>query len=142
MSATQVELDTVLTVAIGRNGADGQPMSDPQWSRFQTETASRIQGNGAKVVCHALSVAAVGSDGSNDGQDEESAVFVAINPTDELELRRQLGTLLARFGQSSACFSLDHFHEPVFAGTTDGYRPRVAPIDDPFAEGRARRTHQ
>lgn len=136
----QVTLDAVLTVAIGRNGADGTPMSDHDWELFQRSVKCTLNVYGT-VVCHALSVSAVGSDGLNDGQDEESAVFIAVNVDDEELVRKLIGQKLARFEQTSACFSVDHYHEPVFAGTTDGYRPRVA-IDDPFAEGRARRTHK
>ena len=137
-----VELDTVLTVAIGRNLADGTPMDDERWSLFQWSVRHLLDAHGT-VVCHALSVAAVGSDGVNDGAEEDSAVFIVVNPADEQLLRRRLGDELTGFGQTSACFSVDHFHEPVFAGTTDGYRPRVGPdpeLERWLQDGQARRT--
>lgn len=138
----QVTLDTVLTVAVGRNGADGAPMSGSDWEIFRSNLRTVLSDSdtGGLVVCEALSVQAVGSDGVNEGADEESAVFIVVNPADEATVRLAVRDELQLFGQTSACFSVDHLHEPVFAGTRDGYRPRLA-LEDFTAEGRARRTH-
>lgn len=122
-----ITLDTVLTVAIGRNGQDGRPLTDSLWAGFQRQVLDLLKGEGT-VVCHALSVSAVGSDGVNEGVEEDSAVFIAVNVRNEEVVRATLSNLLGAYGQTSACFAMDHFHEPAFAGTIDGYRPRLSPV--------------
>lgn len=135
-------LDTVLTIAVGRNGSDGVPMDDHTWDQFQFTVATLV-GTFATVVGHGVGDG-IGSDGIMDGVGEDSYIVVAVNPSDELALRAHLSDVLGRFGQSSACFSVDHFHEPCFAGTTDGFRPRVddryASLEADLNDGFARRT--
>lgn len=131
-------LDTVITVAIGRNDASGRPLKGSTWSRFQREVRELLASSGT-VVAHVAGADGVGSDGVNDGQAEETALFIVVNPKNELGVRRALSSILGRYGQYSAAFAVDHYHEPCFAGTTDGFRPRVA-VDDFLADGRTRRT--
>jgi hypothetical protein len=135
-----ITLDSVLTVAIGRNGQDGQPMTTADWLLFQHNVAAELVSAGGTIVAHTVG-GGLGSDGVNEGSEEESAVFVAINVEDLNGARRNVAQWLREFGQSSACFAFDMAHEPVFA-TPSGFRP--ASVDDGFgdwlAEGHARRT--
>lgn len=140
-----IQLDSVLTIAIGRNLPDGKPMSDDHWAQFQFEVATEIDRSGGTLVCHARSDFAVGSDGANDGAEEESAVFLVVNVARLDALRRELSGVIADYGQTSACFSFDLAHEPVFAGTTDGYRPQLSAaaitdgLEEALNDGLARR---
>jgi hypothetical protein len=134
-----ITLDSVLTVAIGRNGQAGDPLPDHAWDLFQREVASSLLATGGTIVAHTTG-GGLGSDGVNNGQEEESCVFVVINVGDPDRVRRLVAWDLGHFDQSSACFAFDLAHEPVFA-TPSGFRP--ASIDDGFgallAEGHARR---
>lgn len=135
-----ITLDSVLTVAIGRNQQDGTPLADTDWNTFQRVVGITLERHGGIVVAHTHG-GGIGSDGGNAGVLEESAVFVAINIDDLLGARRDLAPVLKAFGQSSACFAFDMAHEPVFA-TTDGFRPS---LPDPgleawLEEGHGRRT--
>jgi hypothetical protein len=135
-----INLDSVLTVAIGRNTADGSPLSDADWSDFQAEVARDLGVFG--TIVGSASGSGIGSDGVNTGQDEESAIFVALVDCDQLgSCRASLAGLIGRYGQSSACFAYDLAHEPVFP-TVDGFRPRVAPVADFLADSSARRTQR
>ena len=136
-----IQLDSVLTVVIGRNGQDGQPLSDEAWDAFRLATLTMITAYGP--VVGSASGSGIGSDGANDGQDEDSAVFIALVDVNSLAaLRRALAPILARFGQTTAAFAYDLEHEPVFSTTTDGFRPlEVVEVIDFLAEGRARRTN-
>lgn len=140
-----IQLDSVLTIAIGRNQQDGTPLCDDDWSDFQYQVIHRCEQAGGEVVCHALSVSAIGSDGRNRGQEEESAVFVVINVQRLEALRRTLSSDIEAYGQTSACFAFDMGHEPVFAGTTDGYRPQLSAaaitdgLEEALNDGLARR---
>lgn len=115
-----VELDTVLTVAVGRNGPDGKPMSSWRWSNFRSNVRTVLSAYGTVVA--ETTGGGVGSDGVNDGEEEESAVFVAINVHSLDAVRSLLARLLHNYGQSSACFAYDDVHEPCFP-TLNGYRP-------------------
>lgn len=138
---SNITLDSVLTVAIGRNGQDGQPMNTGQWLAFQARVRLCLEHHGATVVAHTVG-GGVGSDGVNDGADEESTVFVAINPVDLLGLRHDLAQTLRAFDQHSACFAFDLAHEPVFA-TSDGFRPSIPDSTGAWlAEGHTRRTQR
>lgn len=134
-----ITLDSVLTVAIGRNQADGTPMNTGQWLAFQHEVAASLLATGGTIVAHTLG-GGLGSDGVNADQEEESCVFVVINVGRLDEVRRLVAMDLDRFDQSSACFAFDTAHEPVFA-TADGFRPSsVDSFGAQLAEGNARRT--
>lgn len=140
-----IQLDSVLTIAIGRNLSDGTPMTDVHWARFQAQVVDAVDTAGGTIVCHAVTDDAVGSDGVNDGEAEQSAVFVVINVRWLGYLRRRLSAILADHGQTSACFAFDMGHEPVFAGTTDGYRPQLSAaaitdgLEEALNDGLARR---
>lgn len=114
-----VVLDQVLTLAIGRNGQDGKPMSSYRWHKFQAKARSVIE-QSATVVAHTMG-RGVGSDNVNEYAPEDSAIIVAINPTNVELIREQLALLLPKYGQGSAAFAFDREHEPVFA-TKNGYR--------------------
>lgn len=132
-------LDSVLTVAIGRNGQDGQPMDDDRWAQFQHEVAASLVATGGMIVAHALG-GGLGSDGANEGVEEESCVFVTINVERLHKVRMMVAMDLDRYGQTSACFAYDMAHEPCFA-TPDGYRREsVDSFGAQLAEGHARRT--
>lgn len=115
-------LDSVLTVAIGRNCSDGSALWDDDWSSFQERVKVLLSEYGT-VVAAAVGHG-VGSDGVNDSQAEETAVFVVVNAYKFLTsgLRPMLAALLREYGQTSACFAYDLYHEPVF-NTVDGGRP-------------------
>lgn len=115
-----MQLDSVLTVAIGRNGSDGTPMNFIDWELFQTEVQNTVNER-ATLVYTGQSEAAIGSDGNNDGQEEDSFAIIAINVNNTNDLRWELARILKKFGQGSACFSYDSAHEPVFA-TDTGWR--------------------
>lgn len=112
-------LDKVLTVAVGRNQSDGSELPDNRWQEFRSKVKSALEQQG--IVVAVTSGGGIGSDGLNDGSDEESAVFVTINPKSAEEARKSLAELLPEYGQGSACFAYDQSHEPVFA-TENGYR--------------------
>lgn len=136
-----ITLDSVLTVAIGRNGQDGTPMRTSDWLLFQAKVAGALVHAGGTIVAHTVG-GGLGSDGVNEGSEEESAVFVAINVKDLNGARRGLAGVLRGFGQSSAAFAFDMAHEPVFP-TADGFRPEsVDSFGAWLAEGHARRTQR
>lgn len=114
-------LDTVLTVAIGRNDATGTAMYPGEWARFRRDVRTLCD-RSATVVAETVGTA-IGSDGPNDGTPEETAVYVMINPTGDFDtsFRAALADVLATYSTTSACFAIDRTHEPVFA-TTDGWR--------------------
>lgn len=112
-------LDSVLTVAIGRNGSEGLPLSNEKWSEFRNRVSKTLKGYGL-VVANTLG-GGIGSDGVNELESEESAVFVVINPKEVESLRVEVAKILPDYEQGSACFSFDSQHEPVFA-TENGYR--------------------
>lgn len=116
-----MNLDTVLTLAIGRNNSNGQPLNNERWLEFQSQIKTLVNADrSAIMVAHTIG-GGVGSDGVNENEDEESAVFVIINAFSVTKMRERLARVLKHYGQSSACFALDMAHEPVFA-TNDGYR--------------------
>lgn len=116
-------LDRVLTVAIGRNNSEGVPLSNRRWRSFQNKVSFTL-GRYGNVVAK-TNGGGVGSDGVNDGSEEESAIFLAINVSDIDAVRERIAQILPQFGQGSACFAIDREHEPVFA-TTNGYREVTA----------------
>jgi hypothetical protein len=133
-----ITLDSVLTVAVGRNQANGKPLSDEAWTQFQTEVALELQLRGT-VVGHGTGNG-VGTDGLNDGQGEENAIWLALVEVHKLApLRKALAAIIGRYGQSTAAFSYDLAHEPVFSSTTDGFRPSLV-TEDFLQDGRSRRT--
>jgi hypothetical protein len=115
-------LDKVLTVAIGRNTSAGQAMPRSKWQQFQARAKAALAQEGL-VVAHAIGDA-TGSDGVNEGADEDTAVIVCINPRNVERARQSLATLLPQYGQSSAAFAYDSGHEPVFP-TQNGYRAAI-----------------
>jgi hypothetical protein len=134
-----ITLDSVLTVAIGRNGRDGTPMSDRDWAEFQSLVAAELVSAGGTIVAHTTG-GGLGSDGVNEGSEEESAVFVAINIEHLIAARRSIALALKLFGQSSAAFAFDMAHEPVFP-TPTGFRPQdIDSFGALLAEGNGRRT--
>ncbi len=112
-------LDTVLTVAIGRNLPNGTPLSDGMWRAFRADVRELSEQYGTVVA--ATIGYAVGSDGVNDGATEETAVFVVINVRNVARLRQLVAYTLDTFGMSSACFAFDGAHEPCFP-TDNGFR--------------------
>ena len=135
-----IALDSVLTVAIGRNGLDGTPLAPSAWRDFQEKVAGFLVLAGGTIVAHTTGHGLT-SDGDTAGSEEESCVFVAINVEDLDRARKGVARALRKVEQSSACFAFDGAHDPVFP-TANGFRP--AAIDDGFggwlAEGNARRT--
>lgn len=116
-----VDLDSVLTIAIGRNNSNGQPLNDARWEEFQDSIKQLFTIDRTGIVVAHTTGGGVGSDGVNEMASEESAVFVAINVNDATTMRQRLARVLKHYGQSSACFALDLAHEPVFT-TENGYR--------------------
>lgn len=112
-------LDKVLTLAIGRNNSSGKALPENKWQEFQ-ERAHSVLAKQGYVVAHAVGEAK-GSDGVNEGAEEDTAVIVVINPRDAQKARTELAKLLPEYGQSSAAFAYDSSHEPVFP-TENGYR--------------------
>jgi hypothetical protein len=113
-------LDSVLTLAIGRNGADGKPMSEQRWNSFQSEVRNAIIEVGTPVFAGTADNA-IGSDGRNDGVQEDSYAIIAINVKEPRTLRAKVAGIIGKYEQGSACFSIDTAHEPVFS-TKDGWR--------------------
>lgn len=114
-------LDRILTIAIGDIRADGRPLSDELWLFFQDAILDALKG--ADVVAHATGYGVTSDQGTETA--EQTAVFVAVcNEVAIDPIRRQVARVLRRFEASSACFAVDHRHEPVFP-THDGYRPPV-----------------
>ena len=119
-----MNLDTVLTVAIGDLDTYGNKLSRGEWADFQDEVLLTLQHYGT-VVAHAVGDG-VGSDGVNEGENEATAVFIVVNPKFALHdytLRGDLAYTARRYGQSSVAFAVDTAHEPVFTATPDGSRP-------------------
>jgi len=114
-----MKLDTVLTIAVGRNDQDGNTMGTADWAAFQDSLAILV-GTFGTIVANTTGDA-IGSDGVNEGQDEDTNVIVAINVTDVDSLRRLVAGMLFARNCSSACFAFDGAHEPVFA-TASGFR--------------------
>jgi len=125
-----MKLDKVLTIAIGRNDANGIALSDSQWADF-TARLDEIVAAHATVVFTGHSDYAIGSDGANDSEQEESYAIIAINPEDTVGLRADVASLLWVNRQTSACFALDGAHEPVWY-TIGGDRPAVSPAPIPM----------
>jgi hypothetical protein len=135
------QLDSVLTVAIGRNTSDGSPLSDNDWADFQRDVHRDLSVFGTVVGCGVG--AGFGTDGENAEQVEQNAIFVALVGWDQLDkCRASIGALIGRYDQTTACFAYDLAHEPVFSTTTDGFRPRVAPVSDFLADSNGRRTQR
>jgi hypothetical protein len=118
-----MELDKVLTVAIGRNNAQNVPMSDSQWDNFILRIGDIMES--ATTVVFAGYGNAIQSDCLHAGQHEESYAIIGINPTNVRELRADIASLIWSYDQTSAAFALDAAHEPVF-DTVGGSRP-IAP---------------
>jgi len=132
-----MQLDSVLTVAIGRNRSNGDPLDNYLWTEFQGAISAILQEHGTLVA--ATSGEGVGSDDENEGKPEDTAVFVAINVRNLPQVRRSVAATLQTFGQSSAAFALDTAHEPVFAATVNGFRPQApAPVYDPTVSDKPR----
>lgn len=112
-------LDKVLTLAIGRNNSKGEVLPEGKWTEFQQRARAILSEEGL-VVAHAIGEAK-GSDGVNEGAEEDTAVIVVINPKDAQKARTRLAALLPEYGQSSAAFAYDAEHEPVFP-TATGFR--------------------
>ncbi len=130
------QLDSVLTVAIGRNRQDGSPLSEQRWGEFKATVAGHLRHAGTIVGFGEGK--GTGSDGVNEGEVEENAIFLALVDADQLAgLRVLMAATLRRFNQTSAAFSFDLAHEPVF-NTPNGWRP--AEVQDFTADGHSRRT--
>lgn len=117
--AHQVQLDQVLTVAIGDICTDGTRLDDLDWSFFGDEVRSLLDFHGT-IVAEATGI------GTTSDQDVEQAertrLFVAVNVHGIAVVRKYLAEILVRYGQSSAAFAWDTAHEPCFA-TASGFRP-------------------
>jgi hypothetical protein len=119
-----MNLDKVVTIAIGRNISDGTPMTNNNWLDMQIQLIELVT-RYAEIVFRGEG-SAVGSDGRNDGQYERSFVVIAINPKGGPNgLRLGVADLLVEFDQRSAAYSVDESHEPVWS-THNGKRPPVA----------------
>lgn len=121
-----MNLDTVLTVAIGDMDSTGHKLSPEQWADFQDDMRWVLIQYG-EVVAHAVG-AGVGSDGPNEGVQESTAVFIVVNPTDDGDghlnfMRSHVANVARTYGQSSVAFAVDKAHEPVFTATKNGSRP-------------------
>lgn len=114
-----MQLDCVLTLAIGRNYGDNVPLSNRRWNNFQCKLREVVSKQ-ATVVGFS-SGNGVGSDEGRNGEEEETAILVAINPKDVTVLRASVAQVIKHYQQSSAAFAIDNAHEPVFA-TKDGTR--------------------
>jgi hypothetical protein len=113
-----VQLDTVLTVAIGDMTEHG-PLSDAEWDAFGDLVRQLLSFEGTVVA----ETTGIGETSDQvDQVQERTRVFVTINVANIGRCRRDLANLLDIFGQSSACFAFDRDHEPCFA-TANGYRP-------------------
>lgn len=106
-----MKLDKVLTIAIGRDNADGT-LSDQEWSEFQDGLLMTVK-HYATVVA-STEGPGIASDDDRAMQPEDSAVVVAINPKYVNRLRSRISKLLIHYGQSSCAFALDSSHQPVF----------------------------
>ena len=124
-----MKLDKVLTIAIGRNDANGEPLSGAQWLDFCSRLDEIVAAHGT-IVFAGSSDYAIGSDGANDGEQEESYALIAINPEDVRGLREDIASLLWVNRQTSAAFALDSTHEPVWY-TIGGDRPAISPAPVP-----------
>lgn len=130
-------LDSVLTLAIGRNTRTGRTLSDADWHAFRTDVRTLITAHGGAVVADTFGPG-VGSDGVNEWEPEDSCVIVAINvPDPDKALRRAIASVLRRYEASSACFAIDAAHEPVFADTYTGWRAEYLG-SDPLADHTSR----
>ena len=118
--------DTVITVAIGRNGPDGTPMADALWSDFRAVVRADVAYCVDAVVFTGTGTAS-GSDGTNLHAPEESYAVIGINPHEGMVrmLRIFLADRLVEYRQTSACMAIDGAHEPVW-NTADGSRPSGA----------------
>ena len=113
--------DRVLTIAIGDLTTYGYAMDRARFYALAGDIASEVHEFGGDV--YALTYGdAFGSDGINAGELEHSAVILCGNVTDERGLRQSVARRLVAHDLSSACFSVDSAHEPVFA-THNGARP-------------------
>ena len=122
-------LDTVVTLAIGRNLADGTPMADARWADFQTLCLEDMR-YCTRLVVFSGNGSGLCSDGVHDGTPEESFVVIAINPRNHVYvelLREWIAAHLVEFGQVSAALAIDAHHTPVWA-TPNGERPVAAPV--------------
>jgi hypothetical protein len=112
--------DSILTVAVGRRRAsDGRLLSERAWHQF-VDDLEAILGRHGTIVASVEGVG-VGSDGVNAKKSEDSHAYIVANPEKLENLRQKVAKVLQAYDQSSACFSLDLSHEPVFT-TEDGYR--------------------
>lgn len=112
-----MKLDSVLTIAIGRNGSDNKPMWVGDWDSFKYDVKKCVNTSGT-IVFTGNSDSAIGSDGANEGQEEDSYAIIVINIDNINELRANIAGILVKYGQGSACFALDKAHEPAFSTIT------------------------
>jgi len=115
----KIKLDKILTIAVGRDYGDSHTLNDIDWINFQQKLIKAIDKHGTCVG--AATGRGVGSDDSRYGITEDTAIFIVLNPKYVNRLRKAIAALLPQYGQSSACFSLDMHHEPVFP-TKTGWR--------------------
>ena len=116
-----MQLDRILTIAIGDLDTEGNRISPADYDYWAHTIAQDVRDNGGTVYAVTFGDG-IGSDGVNDGAEERSAVILAGNVDSVDRLRATVGFRLTRMGASSACFALDGAHEPAFA-TIDGRRP-------------------
>ena len=114
-----MELDTVLTVAIGDTHTHGGKMRSLHWSWFKDDVRRALTGSQWTIVAEAAGTGATSD--QEDVTNERTLVFIAING-DATEARREVAQCLRRHTASSACFAIDGAHEPAFP-TADGFRP-------------------
>ena len=119
--------DTVTTLIIGRIDRDGTNMPQVRWDMLRDRCNEILNEHSVTVVTRAMNADGVTSDQPN-AQTEDCAVWVLLPSWDHLSgegfnLRRNIGALLFAYNLSTACFSTDWSHEPVFSNTYDGYRP-------------------
>jgi len=108
-----IKRDVVLTVAIGRNKANGLPWGDMVWREFRDEVRSLVESH-ATVVFAGNSEYAIGSDGTNEAVREDSFAIIAINPIDVEGLRKSFEDTLYVHQQASGAFAIDGAHDPVW----------------------------
>ncbi len=129
---SEFNLDEVTTIAIGNMDSDGNFVSDWDWFAAQSHVVRIAEDYGMVVAV----TEGPGLTSDQPGVEvEDSFVCVVINVTNQDKMREDIAYMLSRFDMSSAAYSTDYAHEPVF-NTPSGWRPsygRQASQADPVA---------
>ena len=116
--------DRVTTIALGDLRGDGSRIPADRFEAIADKIARKAEAYGGTVYAVTYGEG-IGSDGDNLGEAERSAVILVGNVENETALRLYVARALRASGMTSAAYSTDADHEPVFDTPTGERRVDV-----------------